>query len=257
MNSHSSKRKEKLLEFIHEKKSITIKELSQHFDTSTPTLYRDLKSLEEDRVIQKFYGGVKLIEKGKEEHEFFYRTEINVEKKKHIAKKALQFINSGDNVFIDASTTCFYLCKELSNSAIDYLTIFTNGLFVPIEFLSISNFKMVNFGGFLDRDVTSFVKNEPQFFLENIKYLKYFGSTYAFSYEYGAMDNLDLWEIEVKKKVLQFADEVFLLIDSSKFNLKGTYNWLEVDKVKKIITDPAVDKKIVDLLSLKGVGVFY
>lgn len=257
MNSHFSERRKKILQLIHQNKNMTIRELSKYFNVSIPTLYRDLNNLEEDRLVQKFHGIVTYIEYNEKDHEYFYRSEVNAQKKKYIAKKAIEFIENGDNVFIDASTTCLYLCKELKNSDIENLTIYTNGLYVPCEFLTIKGFNVINFGGILDRDVVSYVKNEPHFFLENIKYLKYFGSSYAFSPEFGAMDNLDLWEIEVKKEVLKFCHEVVLLIDSSKFNLKGTYNWLEVNKINKIITDPEINKKFVDLLSFKEVELIY
>jgi DeoR/GlpR family transcriptional regulator of sugar metabolism len=257
MNSHFTERKEKLLELIHQKKHLTIKELSKYFDVSAPTLYRDLKTLEEEKVIQRYHGVIRYVDGKEKDHGYFYRAETDVKEKQYIVKKAIKLINSGDNIFIDASTTSLYLCKELKKSNIEYLTVFTNGLLVPNELLKINNFNIIDFGGVLDREVVSFVKNEPRFFLENIKYLKYFGSAYAFSLEFGAMDQFGLEEIEVKKKVLQFCNEIVLLMVSNKFNLKGTYNWLEVDKVSKIVTDTGVDKKIVDYLSVKGVDVIY
>jgi len=257
MNSHSNNRKEKLLELIHQRKNITIKDLSQNFNGSIPTLYRDLDSLEKERFIQKFRGGVRYIKGTEKEHGFFYRAEINVKYKKYIAKNAIKYIKSGDIIFIDASTTSFYLCKELKNSNIDNLTIFTNGLFVPSEFLIINNFNVISFGGILDRELASFVKNDLHFFLKKIKYLKYFGSAFAFSCKFGAMDQFGLEEVRVANNLLPYCSEIFLLIDSSKFKRKGTYNWLEIDKIDKIITDFDIDKEIVDLLLEKGVEVIY
>lgn len=55
------KRREKLLEYLHETEQASVKELATFFKVSSVTIRRDLLFLEKKRMIERFYGGVKLL----------------------------------------------------------------------------------------------------------------------------------------------------------------------------------------------------
>ena len=61
------KRKEKILEILREKKEITVKELSNIFNVSEMTIYREIKELEKEGEIKRKHGSILLnTEKEKE-----------------------------------------------------------------------------------------------------------------------------------------------------------------------------------------------
>jgi DNA-binding Lrp family transcriptional regulator len=54
------KRKEKILEILKEKKEITVKELSNIFNVSEMTIYREIKELEKEGSIKRKHGSILL-----------------------------------------------------------------------------------------------------------------------------------------------------------------------------------------------------
>jgi DeoR/GlpR family transcriptional regulator of sugar metabolism len=53
--------------------------------------------------------------------------------KKASQTEAVKLIEEGDILFLDASTTCFYLCEEIKKAAFSKLTIITNSLIYTIR----------------------------------------------------------------------------------------------------------------------------
>jgi DeoR family fructose operon transcriptional repressor len=45
------------------------------------------------------------------------------------------------------------------------------------------------------------------------------------------------------------------LVDSSKFQLYSTFNWLGLNEIDMIISDSGINKEIIEVLSSKGVEV--
>lgn len=58
MYKEKENRKEKILEILKEKKSISVKELSKIFNVSEMTIYRDIKELEKEDLIEKNHGSI-------------------------------------------------------------------------------------------------------------------------------------------------------------------------------------------------------
>lgn len=56
-------RKRKIKELIQTKKTLKISELSERFNVSEMTIYRDIKPLIEEGLIAKTFGGISLVEK--------------------------------------------------------------------------------------------------------------------------------------------------------------------------------------------------
>ncbi|MCC3359403.1 DeoR family transcriptional regulator [Bacillus sp. REN16] len=58
-------RQNHIRKLIHSKKTLKISELSEHFNVSEMTIYRDIKPLVEEGLISKTFGGISLVEKDK------------------------------------------------------------------------------------------------------------------------------------------------------------------------------------------------
>ena len=55
-----------------------------------------------------------------------------------------------------------------------------------------------------------------------------------------------------KERLLQYADEVVLLIDSSKFNYRSEYFFAGIEDIDHIITDDGIDTKLASEIRRKG-----
>ncbi len=59
----SEERRLKILEVLDEKRTVTVKELSGIFGVSEDTIRQDLKTLEEQRLLRRIYGGATRIKR--------------------------------------------------------------------------------------------------------------------------------------------------------------------------------------------------
>ncbi|MCL4386538.1 MAG: DeoR/GlpR family DNA-binding transcription regulator [Cyanobacteria bacterium] len=247
-------RRKEIANLFNNNNNISVIELSDLLKVSVPTIYRDLKFLVKENLIDINKDKYKLFEFNVSDHNFFNRLHKNQRLKKIIAKEAAKLINDSETIALDASSSCFYLCRELKKLN-KKITIITNSIFIPIELINYPNINILSIGGILDREVGSFMKSPVEIFLNNIIINKFFQSCFSISEEIGILDEIGKDDIEVRKTFMKFAQKNILLADSSKFTHKGTYNWVNFDKLKNIISDEYLDQKVADKLKKQGINL--
>lgn len=117
-------RQKDLMRLLQAQKSMTVKELSAALFASPATVRRDLAALEKAGLLTRSFGGAVLCEAFPDQQPFSVRSEAHIAEKKRIAAKAAGYIHAGETVFLDASTTTFYLVPHLKN--VPDLTVVTN-----------------------------------------------------------------------------------------------------------------------------------
>ena len=111
-------------DYIEKNNVVTIRQLQALCpDVSLMTIHRDLDALVQAGTIVKVRGGAKSVRHAGDLG-FDVRMEENISGKMSIAKKALNLIQPGSTLFLDASTTNLMLARILPD--ID-LNIFTTG----------------------------------------------------------------------------------------------------------------------------------
>lgn len=83
--------------------------------SSFATIRRDLSILESQGKVLRTHGGVILRKTAETEIPLILREEQNNKSKKIIAEKAASYIQNGDVIFMDASSTASYLIPYLKN----------------------------------------------------------------------------------------------------------------------------------------------
>ena len=109
-----------ILEIMLKEKQVAVKELSRKLYASEPSVRRDLASLEKQGLIRRIHGGAMLNENGSGETKipFLIRELEESNEKLMIAEKAAAFVNDGDVIFLDASSTSFNMIPFLSSKGI-------------------------------------------------------------------------------------------------------------------------------------------
>lgn len=90
---------------LNEKGSVIISTLSKQFNVSEETIRRDLDKLEKTKVLKRVRGGAYLQSETDKQVPLEIREKIYLEEKHEIANKAIEFIQDGDTLMIDSSTT--------------------------------------------------------------------------------------------------------------------------------------------------------
>ena len=243
-------RKEEILEYIKDKKVCTADELQKKFDISISTVHRDLNILEREGSISKFYGKVTVNE---EESLFKSRININVDLKRKIAQKAIEFIENDDCIFLDSSTTVYYLAEALCKSSFKNILVVSNNAFIPNLFLNSKNIDLVLTGGKLNKELNCFAGPQAIKTIDGFNGNKFFLSASRISKEGGIGDIFYPDAIDVKTKMLQKSRESYLLIDATKLGKISTSKWFEIGDMNHIITDSNISGEW--LQEFRNIGV--
>ena len=127
-----------IVDYLKQKKYCSIRDLINHFKVSGATMYRDISDLAARNVVQRVHGGITLLERPAANipsgSPFQERINWNREKKELIAQQALGRIGENDILFLDSSTTVYYLAQLLEKTSFSNLTIVTNSVMIIQNF---------------------------------------------------------------------------------------------------------------------------
>ncbi len=213
---------------------VSVKQLCDTLFASESSIRRDLKALEECGLVKRSYGGASPVMNYSNIATFNYRTQQNADAKKNIARKAVSLIEDGNVVFLDQSSTSFYLASELINRT--SLTVVTNNIEIMM-ILSGSDIKLISSGGMLSRENRNcFIGPNAQKTFENIFADLVFFSVKAVSDD-GIVTDCAVEEIGVRNIMLQNADKRVLLCDSSKFGCRAPFKQCHISDIDYLISE--------------------
>lgn len=96
---------EVILSKVKEKGIVSTLELTEELNVTEMTIRRDLKYLEDKKLLIRIHGGAKSIKKIQQEKLYDDRKVKYMKEKEHIAKIAASYIQDGETVFIAPGTT--------------------------------------------------------------------------------------------------------------------------------------------------------
>ena len=245
-------RKENIVSLLQEKRECEISELCKYFNVSLATIHRDLNELEREGRVKKVHGGVILNVVEKVETKNAIRLKKNINLKKKIAAKALEFVENNDCIFLDNSTTCYYFAEALTCSKFKDLVIVTNSYPVPGLFLENENIHVVSTGGLLEKEYNCFVGERAIATINEFNSNKFFLSTGMISIKGELSDDYRPGLNEIKREMYKRSKEHICLVDSTKFNRIGQSRAFKIYEMDEIITDSNCSKETRAEFAKKG-----
>lgn len=241
---------------IQETKKVSVAELSRQYSVTEETIRRDLDKLEAEGVITRIHGGAVWnadIQSQKENVHFYKRLTKNLEEKKLIAGKAAALLEGKSTIIADSSTTVVEALKLIPDNR--DVTIVTNSTEVFQEFQQ-SSLNIISTGGVFNKKSLSL---QGQIAKANI--VKYnvslaLISCKSLSIEKGVLDSNES-EAEIKKLMLEQADEVALLADHSKFDQTAFVCLIDLKSVNYIITDRCPSETWLHYCEENGIQLIY
>lgn len=213
---------------------VTVKYLCNTLFASESSIRRDLKSLERRGLIKRSYGGAAIVTNRSSIITFNQRTQQNINAKRLIAKKAATYIEEGNIIFLDQSSTSFYLANEIINRG--SLTVVTNNTEILI-LLANSKIRVISSGGYLsDENRNCLIGGDARYTFENMYADMVFFSTKGLSYD-GIITDPSREEIIVRNAMLKNADKKIFLCDSTKFGAHAPYKQCELGDVDYLISE--------------------
>lgn len=213
---------------------VTVKTLCERLYASESSIRRDLTSLEQKGIIKKTYGGAELVKSFSNVISFIKRSHHNINEKKIIAKKAQSLLKDGDIIFLDQSSTAFYLANEIMTNST--LTIITNNIEI-LSLLSNSAMKVISSGGILSPENRNcLIGADAHSIFENIRAHKVFFSTKSLS-EDGIISDCTREEVLIRNTMLRNAEQKIFLCDSEKIGTNSPYKQTTLDYIDFLISE--------------------
>lgn len=213
---------------------VPVQKLCDVLYASPSSIRRDLKELERRGLIKRSYGGAAFLGNYSGIGSFNSRTRQNVEAKTDIARKAARLVRDGAVIFLDQSTTCFYLAKELMDRA--SLTVVTNNIEIML-LLSATPIHVIASGGSLSSENRNcLIGGDAQSTFRGIYADMAFFSVKALSGD-GEVTDCDREEVLVRNEMLRNARERVLLCDSTKFDRRAPFRQCHLSEVDILISE--------------------
>ncbi len=248
----ANERRMKILELIQEDGSARVKNLSELFDVTEPTIRQDLEKLEADGHIIREHGGAYLRTMSQQVKTLSLQHTDNLEQKRKIAEKALTFVDDGDSIILDSGSTVSELAKLLDSK--QNLTVITNALNIALALGTNPSCQLLVTGGEFKPPTLSLTGEKAAAFFKDAYVDKLFLATGGIS------PNLDLTypgfnDLPVKKAMIESAGQTFLLADSSKFDKASFASLGKLSQVDYLITDHELTTDMKNRINDLGVKV--
>ena len=234
-NMYNKEREQEILSILKTANGfVSVAQLCEALFASESSVRRDLKALEQKGLVKRSYGGATPTSNYSNIVTFNHRTRQNADAKREIAKKAVDLVKDGDVIFLDQSSTAFYLAAELVGRS--SLTVVTNNIEIMM-LLSNSAVRVISSGGALSNENRNCliggdaVKTFQDIFADTV-----FFSVKAVDDD-GQVTDCSREEIDVRNSMLKNASKKVLLCDSSKFGIRSRFKQCELGDIDILITE--------------------
>lgn len=231
---YKCEREDEIMMLLSETEYATVDYLVKKVNISASSIRRDLKNLEERGLVIRSYGGVKLANSTGKHIPFSLRSHENSAQKKQIAHAAAGFIHTGDVVFLDGSSSAYFVAELLP--AIGGVTVITNSI-DALTALSNFDIKVYCTGGMVSSENRAvLVGGQTLDFVRRIHADVFLFSVQAVSAD-GEFFDCYAEEVAVRSAMIKNARRSLMLCDSSKWGKTSTFYQCALPDVEHFITD--------------------
>jgi len=241
-----------ILEYLEQRESFSLEELSSVIGTSESTLRRDIDYLSSTKQVKKVRGGVARFEKD-EEGPRLVTSPFSTEKLKHeadkaaIGKKASELLSGQESIIINGGTTTLHMAEHLPRNG---LTILTNSLPIVDAVSRQTGNRCFVVGGEVFTHhmiILGHLQSESPNF-----YGDFFFSGCQGVSPWGIMEG-DPLLVHSELQFIEKSEKLVILADSSKFTTRKSIIMCPLEKVDIVITDAGINAESRKMLHDAGV----
>ena len=247
----AQQRRREIMSLLQAAGAARVVDLAQQLRVTEETIRRDLRRLDEEGKLVRTHGGAMVADVDRLELPFDQRHASHRAQKQAIAAQALRHIDEGDVIGLDASTTACELARQLPDRP---LTLVTSSMVIASMLVDRPRIDVVLVGGTVDRSSLSLTGTLAGDALERFSIRKLFISCRGIDLRRGLAEASDP-HAQLKRRMIHLADRVFLLADSSKFDLHSVVYFARIQDVDVLITDRGADDAAIADCRAAGVEV--
>lgn len=244
-------RQRAITEAVMAEGSVRIEQLAERFDISVMTVHRDLDELEGRGLLRKSRGVATALSSSLVESSDVFRSSRQGAEKDAIAHAALEFVEPGQAIMLDDSTTTMHLVPHLRTKR--PLTVITNTLTTMDELRGANGITMLGLGGEYHNWCSAFMGHITTTAIRALRADLFIMSTAAIADDIAFHQALET--VDVKQAMFESAEKRILLADHTKFSKRALHALLPLSEFDAVIVDADTDPSHISRLRDKGVEV--
>lgn len=243
-------RRSRILQILDELGQVNVHTLSQDLGVSEVTIRNDLDKLEKSKLLIRAHGGA--FKTSNIALTVTEKKRINIEAKRLIGKKAISLIEENDSVILDSGTTTFEIASGLGH--FEKLTVISNALDIINNLAQYKNVEVFVPGGYLKEFSMSLVGPMAERNFRQLYCKKLFLGIDGVKANVGVFTH-HMEEAYLNQIMIDIAEEVIVVADSSKFKKTGLAFIEGFEKIHKVITDANISEESINMLEKNNVEV--
>lgn len=244
---------------LEESGFISFRDLEKQLSASPATLRRDLERMADDGLLERVRGGAKLPpgKDGKEKlsshlsgvpfHENIHRHRTE---KQAIGRAAAALCRQGAAVMIDGGSTSLQMCPHLKG--LD-LQVLTNSLHIVSALLPQTGTRILVPGGAVFREQNIILSAAGDDLMPRFHAPCLFMGAAAIGSQ-GVMQ-ADVVLVAAERRLIERAEELIMLVDSSKFRSSSGNVVCGLEEVDVVVTDSGIEASDVQMLEAAEIRV--
>lgn len=253
----ASEREKIILRYLNSNEIATTKFLCELTGASIATIRRDLNLMDQHGLLKKTHGGAQSIApksclgypSPSLAFDAFFKS------KEQIAKKAAEFISSGDIIFIGAGMTCNLLSKYINEK--ENITVVTTNLTAVMELVPNPNISILLLGGNVHLG-TNHIETLDEYTVQALDKL-YFDKVF-FTVDGIELNNgysiISRAQLPLYNHLILNSKLIYLLADEGKFDKRTFTHLCNLDEIPNIITNSSTDPRYISYYKEHEIGVF-
>jgi len=233
----ASQRRQKIIDLLTEDGMARVAELSRIFQVSEVTIRQDLDKLEHEDLIIREHGGAYLKSLAAQVQSFTFQHQENMDLKSRIGARAAEMIEDGSTIILDSGSTTTEVARHIQEFS--DLTVITNAVNIPLIIGGRRGLIVLLTSGEFKAPTLSLTGQKAADFFENLHADKLFLATAGITLKAG-LTYPSLSDLPVKKAMIDAAETVYLVADSSKIGKQALASLGALSLIDYLITDDSI-----------------
>ncbi|PZM14467.1 DeoR/GlpR family DNA-binding transcription regulator [Rhizobium tubonense] len=244
-------RRQSITETVMAEGSVRIEDLTDRFGISLMTAHRDLDELVSRGILRKSRGIASAAPTSLIESSDVYRSSRQSAEKKALALAAMRFVEPGQAVFFDDSTTVLQMARFLPS--IVPLTVITNSLTLMNELKGVRDVTLLGLGGQYYNWCNAFLGRMTTHEISQLRADTLFMSMSAITDDIVFHQFLEM--VDTKRAMFDSASTRILLADHTKFDRRALHAFSPLTSFDIVIVDDGTPAVHIARMRDKGINV--
>jgi DeoR/GlpR family transcriptional regulator of sugar metabolism len=239
------------MEAVMAEGAVRIEQLAERFEISLMTVHRDLDELEDRGLLRKSRGVATALSTSLVESSDVYRSNRQLAEKRSLASAAMEFVEAGQAIFLDDSTTTLQMVDLLRARA--PLTVITNVLTLMNALKATRGISLVALGGNYYNWCSAFMGRMTVEVIGTLRADVFIMSTSAIIDD--TVFHQTVETVDVKRAMFNASARRILLADHTKFEHRALHALAHLSEFDVVIVDEKTPEEHVSRMRSRGIHV--